>query len=141
MASPNTLAQFVTTYNLSSATMTTSNIARDGSGSLTPIFTATTNGSRVDYIVFTSSSSGQTTANTAKVCRVFVSNTSGSNPKLRAEVALPAVTPSSTAIGATATITFTNGMLLASGQIISVTQSAYVDNRDNTDTFVHGGNY
>ena len=136
----NTAPIFVLTPNLASANLAAANTARDGSGTLVPLFTATTNGSRVDYIVFTSAQATPA-ASALKVCRVFVTDASNLNPRLRAEVLLPTLTPSNTVIGATATITFTNGLVLASGQQIKVTQSIYASAADATDVFAHGGNY
>jgi hypothetical protein len=54
---------------------------------------------------------------------------------------LSAVTASNTAIGSTATITFTNGLILASGQIVKVTQSVYGSAADGTHAFARGGDF
>ena len=130
-----TLIPEATTANIAAA-----NTARDGSGTLVSLFTAGTNGSRIDFITFTSAQATPA-ASALRVCRVFLTNTSGANPRLISEVALAAVTASNTAIGATATITFTNGLVIASGQQIRVTQSVYGSAADATDVIARGGDY
>jgi hypothetical protein len=122
------------------ANIAAANTARDGSGTLVSLFTAGTNGSRIDFITFTSAQATPA-ASALRVCRVFLTNTSGANPRLISEVALAAVTASNTAIGATATITFTNGLVIASGQQIRVTQSVYGSAADATDVIARGGDY
>jgi len=136
----NTLPIFTLTPNATTCTIAAANTARDGSGSLVTAFTAGSNGSRVDFITFTSS---QTTAaaSSARVQRVYLTDTAGLNPRLISEVAMSAVTASSTVIGAVQTITFTNGLVIASGQIIKVSQSVYASAADNTDVIVRGGDY
>ena len=54
---------------------------------------------------------------------------------------LSAVTASATAIGATVTITFTNGLILASGQKVQVSQSVYGSVADGTAVLVRGGDF
>jgi hypothetical protein len=54
---------------------------------------------------------------------------------------LSAVTASNTAIGATSTITFTNGLILASGQHLYVSQSFFGSAVDTTHVLVRGGDY
>ncbi len=136
----NTIPIFVKTPDLTSASINAANTARDGSGTLVTLFTAGADGSRVDYIVFTSAQPS-VAASSARVVRVFITDTSGNNPRLRVEAAMTAVTASNTVVGATTTITFTNGLLLASGQQIKVSQSVYASASDQTDVFAHGGDY
>jgi hypothetical protein len=131
---------FTLTPNAATANIAAANTARDGSGTLVTLFTAGTNGSRIDFIVFTSSQA-TAGASSARVQRVFLTDTSGLNPRLISEIVLPAVTASTTAIGATATITFTNGLVIKSGQIVKVAQSVYVSAADNTDVLARGGDY
>lgn len=121
-------------------TIALANTARDGSGTLLTLFTSGANGSRVDFITFTSS---QVTpaASAARVQRIFLTDTAGANPKLIGEIALPAVTPSATAIGATTTFTFTNGLIINVGQIVKVSQSVYGSAADATDVVARGGDY
>jgi len=137
----NTSPIFVLSPNLGTATITGSSPARDGSGTLFNAFTAASSGSRIDYMVFTSASPSTGSAYAAKVCRIFVTDTSGLSPRLRGELAMSAVTPSATAIGSTNTFTFTNGMVLQPGQIVKVNQTVWSSAIDNTDVFVHGGDY
>lgn len=136
----NTIPIFVITPNAKTSNIAAANTARDGSGTLVTAFTAGTNGSRVDFIVFTSSQSA-VGASAARVQRVFLTDTAGANPRLIAEVAMSAVTSSNTAIGATQTITFTNGLVIASGQLVKVTQSVFGSAADATDVLVRGGDY
>lgn len=130
-----TLTPEATTCNIAAA-----NTARDGSGTLIDLFTAGANGSRLDFITFTSAQA-TAAASAARVQRVFLTDTAGLNPRLISEVVLSAVTASNTAIGATATITFTNGLILNSGQIVKVTQSVYGSAADGTHAFARGGDF
>jgi thiamine pyrophosphokinase len=136
----NTTPIFTLTPKAATARISAANTARDGSGALVTLFTAGANGSRVDFITFTSS---QVTAaaSAARVQRVFLSDESGLNPRLISEIAMSAVTASTTAIGATATITFTNGLIINAGQVVSVTQSVYGVDADGTDVVLRGGNF
>lgn len=122
------------------ANIAAANTTRDGSGTLVTLFTAGANGSRVDFITFTSS---QVTpaASAARVHRIFLTDTSGLNPRLIGEIALGAVTASATAIGATATFTFTNGLIINVGQIVRVSQSVYGSAADATDVVARGGDF
>lgn len=129
---------FLQAGNCASCEVSAANTAADGSGVLVTLFTAGANGSRIDGVVFTSAKAA-VAANSAMVCRVFVTDTAGANPRLRAEVALPAVTSSNTAIGATATVSFTNGLVLQSGQLVKVCQSLYAGVQDKVQVFVVGG--
>lgn len=135
----NTTPIFTLIPNASLCNIAAANTARDGSGTLVTAFTAGTNGSRVDFITFTSSQATPALSQ-ARVQRVFLTDVSGANPRLISEVVLPAVTASNIAIGATATITFTNGLVIKSGQLIQVSQSLYTSN-DATDVLVRGGDY
>ena len=136
----NTTPIFTLTPKAATARIAAANTARDGSGTLVSLFTAGSNGSRVDFITFTSS---QVTAaaSAARVQRVYLTDESGLNPRLISEIAMSAVTASNTAIGATATITFTNGLIINAGQIISVSQSVYGSAADATDVLLRGGNF
>ena len=136
----NTSPIFVLTPRAVTAVIAAANTARDGSGTLVDTMTAGSNGSRVDFIVFTSSQA-TAAASAARVQRVFLTDTGGLNPRIISEVVLPAVTPSTTAIGATVTITYTNGLVLASGQKIQVAQSVYGSAADGTAVLVRGGDF
>lgn len=132
--------QFTTTPRATTSRIAAVNVARDGSGTLVTSFTAGASGSRLDFITFTSAQLTPA-ASSLRICRVFLSDTSGLNPRLISEVSLPAVTASNTAIGATATITFTNGLVIGSGQIVYTTQSVYAGAQDQTDVLARGGDF
>ena len=140
MPTPNTSPIFTLTPNCSSVIIDSANTARDGSGVLFTIFTAGVNGSLLNKITFTNSSSVVGTS-VLKVCRIFVTDTSGANPRLRGEILLPLVTSSNTVIGATATFTFTDGLVLDAGQLIRVSQSLCATSADNTSAIAEGGDY
>lgn len=133
-------AQFTATPRATTSRIAAANTARDGSGTLITSFTAGASGSRLDFITFTSAQLTPA-ASSLRICRVFLSDTSGLNPRLISEVSLPAVTASNTAIGATATITFTNGLVIGSGQIVYTTQSVYAGAQDQTDVLARGGDF
>lgn len=136
----NTSPIFTLVPNVGFARLAAANTARDGSGTLTTIFTAGTNGSLFNKITFTSAQAAAA-ASALKVMRIFVTDTSGTNPRLRGEILLPAITPSTTVIGAATTFTFTDGLVLPSGSIVQVCQSIYASAADQTDCIAEGGNY
>lgn len=131
---------FVLTPNLTSATVAAANTARDGSGTLVTLFTAGTNGSRLDFVTF-NSAQATAAASSAMVGRIFVTDAAGANPVLLAEVALPTITASNTVIGQTQTIAFNNGLILASGQIVKCTISVFAGVQDQYQVTARGGNY
>ena len=118
----------------------TANTASDGSGSLADIFTASTNGSRIERIRY---SNAQVTAaaSSASVLRFFITDTSGLNPKLLCEVTIPAATRTVSAVGAGGTYTFTNGLVIPAGTKIQVGQSVYAGVQDLMHFVVEGGDY
>lgn len=136
---------FVLTPNVGTATVTTANTTRNLSTTTDAalLFTAGSDGSRVDTITFVHVSDSQTQASIAAVGRIWITTDAlGANPKLLSEIALPAATPSASAAGQSQTITFANGLFLANGQFlwcaISATQTgtgaAY-------NVIARGGNY
>lgn len=131
---------FVLTPNCPTATIAASNTARDGSGTLVTLFTAGASGSRVDYVKFTSAQA-TAAACSAMVGRVWLTDTAGANPRLIEEVAIVTATASNTVIGATSTITFIGGLVIASGQIVKVTQSIYAGVQDQFQVVARGGDY
>lgn len=135
-----TSPNFVSTPKATVTTIAAANTARDGSGTLVTAFTAGASGSRVDTIKFTSSQA-TAAASALRICRVFLTDTAGANPTLIEEVSLPAVTASNTVVGSTATITFVNGLCIASGQLVRVTQSVYGSAADGTSVIVRGGDF
>lgn len=137
----NTTPIFVGTPAMGFARLTGANTARDGSGTnIATLYTAATNGSRIDRITFTSAQA-TAAASSNMVGRVFVTDTAGANPRLRSEVAIATVTASNTAIGATQTINFTGGLILKSGQILQVSISVYAGAQDQMDVIAEGGDY
>jgi hypothetical protein len=93
--------------------------------------------SRIDFITFVGSAAIGV-ASTGKVCRVFLTDTSGLNPRLISETTFTSVTPSATAIGQTATITYTNGLIIGSGQLIRTSMST---GTDQIDVLARGGDF
>jgi TRAP-type mannitol/chloroaromatic compound transport system substrate-binding protein len=141
MTAPNTSPVFTLTPNTVTASGgTTPNTASDGSGTLVTLFTAGPQGSRVERITATNAQVSAA-ASTANVIRVFLTDTSGNNPRLIAEAALPAATRTTAVIGATVTITFLNGISLASGQLLKVCQAVYAGVQDLTHFVAYGGDF
>jgi hypothetical protein len=136
----NTTPIFVGTPRTETAELTAANTARDGSGTLATLFTAGTSGSRVDFVTF-NSAQATPAASSAMVGRVFVTNTSGLNPVLLSEIALPTITASNTVIGQTQTIFYSNGLLLDSGQQLRVAISVYAGVQDKFQVIARGGDY
>lgn len=136
----NTSPIFILTPRTETCEITASNTARDGSGSLVNLFTAGANGSRVDFITF-NNAQNTPTSSSLMIGRVFVTDTSGSNPRLLSEISLSAVTASNTAVGATNTIFYSNGLLLGTGQSLRVCQSVYSGSQDKVHVIARGGDY
>ena len=108
------------------------NTASDGSGTCPDLFVAGADGARVDYITITNS---QVTAgaSAANLCRVFVTDSVGANPRLLQECLLAAATRSATVQGATNTISFPGGLKLVSGQKLTCNQHVYATATDLID--------
>jgi len=127
----NTNPIFTLIPNNGRAQLTTANTTRDLSSTTNAslLLTAGADGTRVDTITWTHEAASQTQASIVAVGRVWITTTSGgANPRLLREIALTAVTPSATAIGATFTMTFSPALVLASGEFlwaaISATQTS-----------------
>lgn len=116
------------------------NTARDGSGALVTLLTASTDGTRVESVAFTSAQA-TAAASSAMVGRLFISDTAGANPRLLQEIAMATITASNTVIGAANVIYFPGGLVLPSGTILYATQSIYAGVQDQTDVIARGGNY
>lgn len=84
-----TTAQYAATPRAALGQVSTANTNRDGTGTIATIFTAGSNGSRIDDIKI--QATGTTTAG---VVRLFLHD--GTNARLFAEVLVSAVTPSTT---------------------------------------------
>ncbi len=136
----NTTPIFPLTPVVGYARVAAANTARDGSGTITTLVTGDTDGTRIDYIVITSAQASAA-ANSAMVCRVFITDNAGANPRLLREIQLAAVTASNTVVGSTQTIFFPNGLVLPSGVILKVAQSVYAGAQDQVDYLAFGGDY
>jgi len=137
----NTNPIFILTPNMGFGRLDYANTTRDGSGTVTSVFTGGTNGSRVDRITLTASSTGATASSVAKVGRIFISDTGGTVWRIYREVALAAASASSTVIGATSTINIVGGLFLSSGQKIGATISIHTGNTEQIDVIVEGGDF
>ncbi len=154
---------FALTPNMGQGRTSGANAARDGSGSLVSIFTAGTNGARVDKVKWVSAQASAGASSTM-VVRLFLTDNAGSNPRLLIEAPVIGTTPSTTAIGSfivfdfvngvttvtatTTTVTvynngFIGGIVLKAGQILQLAQSVYtgVVNIDQSDVSVEGGDF
>ena len=126
--------------NFTPARIAAANTASDGSGTLVTLVTAGVDGTRVDGVRFRNA---QVTlaASSNMVHRIFLTNTSGTNPRLIGEVATAAATRSASAIGATSIFTFDQPIIMRSGQIMSVCQSVYAGAQDQVDATAYAGDY
>jgi hypothetical protein len=131
---------FIKQGNFTVARMAAANTASDGSGTLVTVVTAATDGTRVDGVRFINSQASAA-ASGAKVCRVFLSDTSGANYRIVGEVAMAAATRSTTVIGAVAIYTFDQPIVMKSGQIMAVCMSVYAGAQDQTDACAFAGDY
>jgi hypothetical protein len=136
----NTTPIFIKQGNFTVGRIAAANTASDGSGALVTIVTAAVDGTRVDGVRFINS---QVTAaaSGAKVLRMFLSDTAGTNFRLIGEVAMSAATRSTTVIGATAIYTFDQPIIMESGQVMSVCMSVYAGAQDQTDACAFAGDY
>lgn len=131
---------FTLTPNVGQAEVDSANTESDGTGALDTLFTAGANGSMVFRIVYRNAQS-LAAASSAMVIRIFITDTGGINPRVRSEVALAAVTRSTTVIGAGGVINFPEGLVLASGQLLLVGQSVYADVQDLMHYTAEGGDF
>jgi len=120
--------------------LTAANTASDGSGSLVTVVTAGTDGTRVDGVRFLNSQASAA-ASSAKVFRIFLSDTGGANYRLIGEVIGVAATRSTTVIGSTSVYTFDQPIIMRSGQIMAVCQSVYAGAQDQVDAVAYAGDY
>jgi hypothetical protein len=123
--------------------LTTGNTTRDLSSTTNAglLFSAGSNGSRIESIDFVHSAASQTQASVAAVGRIFLcSDALGANPRLIKEIALPLITPSATVVGQTQTITFTTPLFIQSGQHLWASISATQTSGAYHIT-VYGGDY
>jgi hypothetical protein len=136
----NTSPIFTIIGNFTPARIAAANTASDGSGTLVTLVTAGANGSRVDGVRFRNAQVALA-ASSNMVHRIFLTNTSGTTPRLIGEVATPAATRSASAIGATSIFTFDQPIIMQPGQILSVCQSVYAGVQDQFDAVAYAGSY
>ena len=138
----NTTPIFIKQGNFTIGRIAALNVASDGSGTLVPIVTAATDGTRVDGVRFRNSSATATTSS-AMQHRIFLSDTAGANFRLIGEVATPAgaTRATQTNIGATSIYTFDQPIIMETGQIMAVCQSAYAGAQDQFDACAFAGDY
>jgi hypothetical protein len=136
----NTIPIFIDSGNFTPGRIAAANTASDGSGALVTVVTAGVDGTRVDGVRFRNS---QATAalSTAMVHRIFLSDTGGANYRLIGEVATAAATRTASVIGATSIFTFDQPIIMKSGQIMAVCQSAYAGAQDQFDAVAYAGDY
>lgn len=138
----NTAPIFVLTPNVGTARLTAASTSRDASvtTNITTCFTAGANGSRVDEVLFQNSNPAASGASTANVMRLYY--VIGGVYKLLKEVTSATVTPSATAIGALATMTFSGGLIIPTGATLAASmQTAGGSSVDQTDVICRGGDY
>jgi hypothetical protein len=136
----NTSPIFTLTPRVGECSVAAANTASDGSGALVTLFTAGSNGSRFERITW-QNAQATAAASSAMVARFFVTDTGGINPKLFLEVAIPAATRSTSAVGAAGYYVFPNGMTIASGNLIQVIQSVYAGVQDLMHYTCWGGDF
>ena len=137
----NTEPIFTITPNIGQAISTgTANTASDGSGSMATLFTAGINGSRIERITYQNAQNAPA-ASSAMLIKIFLTNTSGENPRLLSEIAVPAATRTASAVGASGTLLFTNGLVIPSGTLVKVAQSVYAGDNDLMHFTAEGGNF
>jgi len=111
----NTSPIFILTPNCSTGVLSTANTGRDGTGTLVDVFTAGSNGSRLEWL--RASATGTTTAG---MLRFFYYD--GTNNRFLFEVPVPAITPSATVGAYTTHMQFgdTYPLVLESGHILKM---------------------
>jgi hypothetical protein len=136
----NTDPLFSLVPNIGLATVSAANTASDGSGSLVTLFTAGSNGSRLERVRY---SNAQATAalSSAMVIRLFITDSGGANPRLLAEVPVPAITRTTSVPGAAGIYTFANGLVIPTGTIVKVIQSVYAGVQDLMHYVAEGGDF
>jgi hypothetical protein len=131
---------FTQTPKVGTGVLAAANATRDGSGVIVTCYTAGTNGAYIKRVTFISSQA-IAAASSAMVGHVFTSIDAGSTWQLRAEVALPTITASTTVIGQSQTITFSDGLVLPAGGLVGCTISVFAGAQDRFIGYVEGGDY
>ena len=136
----NTSPIFTLTPNCPVVSIAAANTGSDGSGTLVTLFTAGANGSRVDSITFINAQAS-VAASSAMLGHVFLTDTAGANPRHIDEIAIAAATRTASVVGIKATINFSPPLVIASGQIVKVTQSVYAGVQDLQHVHARGGDF
>ena len=102
-----TAAQYASTVRTAQAQVSTANTNRNGTGTIATVFTAGSNGSRIDDIYITA-----TGTTTAGVVRLFLND--GTNTYLFEEILVTAITPSTT-VAVFQAVLLNQAIVLASG--------------------------
>lgn len=140
----NTTPIFTLIGNKSRCKVSAANTARDGSGANgVLLLTADADGTRIDSIDWQHYNSSGTQVSIAAVGRIFLSDnaTPGSGTiSLVREIALTAVTPSNTAIGAVFTMTFAPALIIPSGTYLHAYMSV-AQTTGGYDVVVNGGDF
>lgn len=136
----NTNPIFVKQGNVGLARIAAANTASDGSGTLVNLVTSAVDGTRVDGVRFRNSQA-TAAASSNMVMRIFLTDTSGNNPRLIGEVATATATRTVSAIGATSIYTFDQPIIMLSGQIMKICQSVYAGVQDQFDAQAFAGDY
>lgn len=118
-ANSNVMAVGVSNGTSVPVVVSVANTLRDGTGTLTALATAGTNGG-LFFRVRATHMGAITVASTAMVVRLWV--TSGANKVMIDEAALTSVTPTASVPGSTVTFSKTN-ISLKAGEVLSVTTS------------------
>lgn len=92
-----TSAQYASTPRCAMAQISVANTNRDGTGTIVTVFTAGSNGSRIERVVV--EATGTTTSG---IVRLFIND--GTNSRLYYELPIPAITPSGTTPAANASV-------------------------------------
>jgi hypothetical protein len=112
-----TAPQFTATPKVGITSISTANTARDGSGTIGTVFSAGSNGSRIDEVII------QATGNTtAGMVRLFLHD--GSASKLIGEQAISAATVSASVVGSRYVLTFANLSIPAGYSLRASTHNA-----------------
>jgi len=138
----NTSPLFVLTPNTGFARVTAANLTSDGSGALSTLFTAGAFGSMVFKIRY-ANSQATAAASSAMVVRFFLTDDAGNNPRLLGglEIAIPAATRSTIAVGVGGVIDIPGGLVIPTGSLLKVIQSIYASAADQMDYIAEGGDY
>lgn len=125
-----TIPNFTSTPRIGLGQVSAANTARDGTGTIETIFTAGTNGSRIDWIEITAT--GTTTTN---VVRLFLND--GTVTRLLDEILVTAITPSTSVEVFRQQLVYNNPLVLPSGWSLR----ASTNNAETYNIFAFGGDF